>query len=370
MFFGSYTVRKAEILKYFLDQMVFAINKSAQSNSFTSFEKRAFEAIYYAASFKATRYLKDIYFKNKTIKNVDNVSTLEDAYIFMCAAELYLFICRWEGGLEIIAKLQDVSIEKFFTDFSICIGDAMFLGNTEMAEDYFAREYKLFQEALLSNDYDLGTFFCPDNLADNDDYRSLNKLRYFQSLLFGNIMSEGKIDFLPKALNDTANGTLDAETIEFVLSLQFINSIYLVTFDEILLGIGDVEGKQTLITCNKCGQVLKIPMGQTLRVTCSKCKCVLDYSTKTGSFECGCCAALFGSFAMGKAGNKRWKEKGPKAVFKKMGVGPSSKEASTIMPELVVCEWEDTTEEACGHATIGFCKKCGIPLCREHVYSG
>lgn len=350
--------------------MVFVVNKSAQSNSFTSFEKRAFQAIYYAASFKATRYLKDIYFKNKTIKKVDNVTTLEDAYIFMCAAEFHLFIRRWEGGLEIIAKLQDVSIEKVFTDFAICIGDAMFLGNTEMAEDYFAREYKLFQEALLSNDYDLDTFFCPDNLTDDDDYRSLNKLRYFQSLLFGNIMSEGKIDFLPKALNDTANGTLGVETIEFVLSLQAINSIYLVTFDEILLGIGDVEEKETLIPCNKCGQTLRIHMGKNLRVTCNNCKYVFDYSTKTGPFECLCCGALFGSFAMGKAGNKRWKEKGPKAIFSKMGFDPSAKEVSTIMSELVVCEWEDTIKEACGQPTIGFCKKCRIPLCREHAHSG
>jgi len=131
-------------------------------------------------------------------------------------------------------------------------------------------------------------------------------------------------------------------------------------------GSGEIK---TIITCNKCGQGLKIPIGKNLSITCNNCKYVFDYSAKTGPFECGCCGTLFGGFAMGKAGNKRWKEKGAKAIFNKMGVNPSSKEASAIMSELVVCEWEDTTKEPCGQPTNGFCKKCGIPLCREHAYS-
>jgi hypothetical protein len=332
------------------------INELAQSNSFTSFEQTAFKAICRVANLKARFYLEKIYFENKTIKKVVNVNVLLDAYIFMCAAELHLFVHRWEGGNKLITDLQDVPIVRFTTDFVTCFGEL------EEMSDYFHHKFTLFEESLLSNIYDLCTFACP---PDNREFASLYNLWYFQSLHFGNIISEGKIDFLSKALNDTT----ELEKIEFITSVLPGNIDFVAGFDKMLLEQEENEEIKTIITCNKCGQALKIPMGKNLRVTCRKCKCVFDYSIKTGPFECGCCAALLGSFAMGKAGNKRWKEKGPKAIFQKIGADPSSKEVSTLMSELVVCEWEDTTEEVCGHATIGFCQKCGIPLCREHVYS-
>jgi hypothetical protein len=255
--------------------------------------------------------------------------------------------------------LLDVPIEKFFTDFAILFGDTE--NDTEKPVDHFTNTYHHFEDALSTMDYDIGKLACPQ---DNHEYETLYNIWYFQSLHFGNLISEGNIDFVSKALNDTT----DREKFEFVTTIIPANIDFVAKCDNMLLEKEEKEQIRTITTCGKCGQVLRIPIGINLRLTCSKCKCVfVEYSTKTGPFECGCCAALFGSFAMGKAGNKRWKEMGPKAIFKKMGVDPSSKEASTIMSGLVVCEWEDTIEEACGHATIGFCQKCGIPLCREHV---
>lgn len=103
----------------------------------------------------------------KELKQVENDSTIIDAYIFLCATELHGFFVRLKNKKEIREALN-VSREKFIKDFAEIFGG-------EEIENYFNKV--------------LGSF---DEIAKKCDLRDL---WFHQALIFCNMLSEGKIDF-------------------------------------------------------------------------------------------------------------------------------------------------------------------------------
>ncbi len=100
------------------------INALKELEKISEFEEKAFSSFCRAANITAQSYLKAYreseYIPYK-IMEIDNIDTIFNAYIFLCATELDLFFRR-AGNKAEIRDVMDVSRDKLINDFAEVFG--------------------------------------------------------------------------------------------------------------------------------------------------------------------------------------------------------------------------------------------------------
>ncbi len=153
----------------FSDHAFLEIQEMAKIGKITKFEEKAFISFCAAANIAAKTYITTDKLPYIKIEEVENENTTFDAYLFLCAVELHGFFTRLKNKKEIKDAL-DVSQEKLVKNF------AEIFGGKEL-EDHLKKLLNTFNKMVE----EMG-----------DDPRDL---WYNQALLFGNKLSEGKINF-------------------------------------------------------------------------------------------------------------------------------------------------------------------------------
>lgn len=145
------------------------IQEAAKLGNITNFEEKAFISFCAAANIAAQTYLTSEKLPYNRIEKVEDENTVLDAYFFLCAIELHGFFARLKNKKE-ISEALDVPKERLVKDFAAIFGG-------EELENYLNKLLTAFDKMVK----EMG--------GDPRD------LWYNQALLFGNKLSEGKIDF-------------------------------------------------------------------------------------------------------------------------------------------------------------------------------
>ena len=210
-FIKIYIKRNKSIIKIFnnlYNRTLFKINETAKKGDITNFEEKAFISFCASANITAKTYLSSEQLPYEKIDKVEEESNIFDAYLFLCVAELHDFFERLKNKKE-INEIIDTSKEKIIKDF------AKILSNEELKDKF---EEKL---NILLDVFD-------DKIREtNGDQRDL---WYGQSIIFGNKLSNGKINF-----EDLMEEDISAKLNFSIISLNLhIGSAEL--FDSIVLG--------------------------------------------------------------------------------------------------------------------------------------
>lgn len=185
------------------DYSLLQIQEATKAGKITKFEGRAFVSFCAAANIAAQTYLTFDKLPYIKIENVDE-DILLDTYFFLCAIEVHGFFARLKNKKEIATAL-DVPKEQLVQDFAVIFGG-------EEIKSHLNKLLSLFDKMVS----DMG--------GDPRD------LWYNQALLFGNKLSQGKIDF----------GDLTEKDLAAKLSISIISQSLQVEsakmFDSIVFG--------------------------------------------------------------------------------------------------------------------------------------
>jgi len=184
------------------------IDKLAKSKAINHFEQKAFSAFCIAAQIAAEDLLK---LENlPKVEKIDDLDSVADAYIFLCAVELHAFLERAKNNKKVGDALSTTKND-CIKHFAMCFG-----GKED--EDYFNKMLNFFDKVV----------------TDMGDPRDL---WYNQVLWFSNKISGVKIDFTRLTDRELA------DTITLSLVSQNLRIMSATLFDKIVFNEDDEENR-------------------------------------------------------------------------------------------------------------------------------
>jgi hypothetical protein len=186
------------------------IDKLAKSKTINHFEQKAFSSFCIAAQIAAENLLKLENLPYDKVEKINDLNSVADAYIFLCAVEVHAFLERAKNNKKIRDALSTPKND-FIKHFAMCFG-----GKED--EDYFNKMLNFFDKVV----------------TDMGDPRDL---WYNQMLWFSNKVSGDKIDFTQ------LTGRELADTITLSLVSQNLRIMSAKLFDKIVFNEGN-EGNR------------------------------------------------------------------------------------------------------------------------------
>jgi hypothetical protein len=192
----------AHLFETLEDYTLAEIDKLAKSETTNHFEQKAFSSFCMAAQIAAENLLKLENLPCNKVGNINDLNSVTDAYIFLCAVEIHAFFERAKNSKKIGDALS-TSKNKFIKHFAMCF-------ERKEDEDYFNKMLTFFDKVV----------------TDMGDPRDL---WYNQLLWFSNKISGNKIDFTQlrgRELADTITLSLVSQNLRIMSAKLFDKIVF------------------------------------------------------------------------------------------------------------------------------------------------